>query len=902
MSIVAFDRVSEKYRIKFIREGKVSWEEVWALKDVSFSLEKGEVLGVIGENGSGKTTLLKVIAGMLVADKGEVRVDGKVSALMELGAGFNPEFTGKENIALNARMYGIEGDVLGRQLEKAVAFADIGKFIDAPVRYYSLGMYMRLAFALAVFVDPDVLLIDDVLAVGDEEAQLKCRNKIFELKKQGKTLVVVSHDMNMIRQLCDRVILLKEGSVIREGAPDTVISYYLETVGKKEGVAVMEEGPLRLTFNNGNIVLRSQGKLLAQPHGVYLAFFLPSINAWASSPNLSWQIKERSSQRIVAQGRSAGDAFMLEWHLELENGELKTRAKLQGEGFREPHVDLIFIPQYSRWLTLKEEGGFPHFAQKDQWQNLALKDYPAGLLGIFGDEAEGLPYLLLKKGDPGSRLEVLNTGYGQEGRVVQIFSGPEGVVSFNLKFFMDKENFYQTVEKAKEDLSGEDQARYSIFSGDLRLFVDEKMKTIRLFYAEDEMTGPGGLYSAFCASQKWHHSHEAEWGTKKINEKEMTLDLTFPALGLTQTWRFIFSRKNVLAFEVDGAAEKPLAVSNQDMRLELADIYQTWLTPFEEGSLAIRQGFEDAYPVRWKNNKVSQVVLRADDKSGRPPFSFTNLSQEGESLTNLHKRRQAKSEFVCLNSSRIIPKTEEALAPGRHAYFKGEISCIRDFRLKKDTYGQIIELNQGSLRFVFDNGRGRIFAGPKELTSGLSIYTSLRSARIWLDSSQALWRIDEKKDKKIVVTGYWPYLPVSQKWQIELQDARSIAWSVETEVHEEAVLEIEQANLMLSDGYCDWSVPAGAGPKGKFSDEFTEDYDILPFRFWYGPADALEAGGDGLPRIAFRSFSPGGFLKGLVENTDSLYRARLLQYQKANAGKLKTGKYPLFKGVIEVAL
>ena len=223
MRVVDFKGVWEKYHIKFIQKKNVFWEEVWALEDINFRVDKGKVLGIIGENGAGKTTRLKLIAGKLVSDRGEVYVQGKVSALMELGAGFNPEFTGRENIILNARMYGLGEEMLEQQMGEIIRFAGLGKFIDAPIKYYSQGMYMRLAFALAIYVEPDILLIDDILAVGDEEAQQRCIKKIFQLKQAGKTIVVVSHDMNRIGKLCDQVILLDRGKIVQKGSPEEVI-------------------------------------------------------------------------------------------------------------------------------------------------------------------------------------------------------------------------------------------------------------------------------------------------------------------------------------------------------------------------------------------------------------------------------------------------------------------------------------------------------------------------------------------------------------------------------------------------------------------------------------------------------------------------------------------------------
>ena len=280
MKVVEFRDVWEKYRIKFIQDERVSWEEFWALQDIAFTVNQGEVLGVIGENGAGKTTLLKLIAGMLAPDRGKIYVQGKVSALMELGAGFNQEFTGRENIILNARMYGLDEGLLKQRMDIITEFAGLGKFMDAPVKYYSQGMFMRLAFALAIYVEPDILLIDDILSVGDEEAQQKCIRKIFQLKQAGKTIVVVSHNMNMIERLCNQVIHLGKGRIIHSGPPREVISRYQEMVGDKKGIVVLEGKNLRVVFNNGRIIISYNGATLTEKEGGSISYFNPGLNAW----------------------------------------------------------------------------------------------------------------------------------------------------------------------------------------------------------------------------------------------------------------------------------------------------------------------------------------------------------------------------------------------------------------------------------------------------------------------------------------------------------------------------------------------------------------------------------------------------------------------------------------------
>ncbi len=198
----------------------------YALKDVSFHVEKGECFGIIGRNGSGKSTLLKIIAGVITPTSGEIRVGGRVSALLELGAGFNPEMTGIENIYLNATILGYKKEEIDRKLNEIIEFADIGNFIYQPVKMYSSGMFARLAFAVAINVEPDVLIVDEVLSVGDAAFQRKCFAKMEELKKRGITILFVSHDERTIVEFCNRVLFLHQGKKVIEGDPKMVVSLY----------------------------------------------------------------------------------------------------------------------------------------------------------------------------------------------------------------------------------------------------------------------------------------------------------------------------------------------------------------------------------------------------------------------------------------------------------------------------------------------------------------------------------------------------------------------------------------------------------------------------------------------------------------------------------------------------
>lgn len=205
---------------------KVPVREHYALRDVNFQVERGETVGIIGTNGSGKSTILKIITGVLNPTAGEVKVDGRISALLELGAGFNMEYTGIENVYLNGTMMGFSKEEVDARLQDILDFADIGDFVYQPVKSYSSGMFVRLAFAVAINIDPEILIVDEALSVGDVFFQAKCYRKFEEFKKMGKTILFVSHDLSSVSRYCDRVILLNKGVKLEEGSPKQMVDMY----------------------------------------------------------------------------------------------------------------------------------------------------------------------------------------------------------------------------------------------------------------------------------------------------------------------------------------------------------------------------------------------------------------------------------------------------------------------------------------------------------------------------------------------------------------------------------------------------------------------------------------------------------------------------------------------------
>ena len=282
-AVIELNNVSKRYRLRrgwhvksirdeferlarrLVRRGPPSQDDFWALKNVTFSLEKGEVLGLVGRNGAGKSTLLKILSQVTVPTVGSFVARGRLGALIEIGAGFHPELSGRENVFLNGSIMGMSRREVQEKFERIVAFAEIERFIDTPIKHYSSGQQMRLGFSVAAHVDPDILLIDEILAVGDASFQAKCLNKLAELKEDDKTIILVSHNLSNITEHAKRVVWLDDGSVRMIGEPNEVVDAYLEHV-TSDGVGDVKSTEVNLDPDRdlaiGEVVVRNQEEVV----------------------------------------------------------------------------------------------------------------------------------------------------------------------------------------------------------------------------------------------------------------------------------------------------------------------------------------------------------------------------------------------------------------------------------------------------------------------------------------------------------------------------------------------------------------------------------------------------------------------------------------------------------------
>lgn len=903
--MIKIDNLWERYRVKFIKDGAVFWEEIEALQGVNFNVSPGEVVGIIGENGAGKTTLLRLIAGMLLPDKGDVQVNGRVSALMELGAGFNPEFTGRENILINGRVYGLSENELKEITERIIEFAGLGKFIDAPIKYYSQGMYMRLAFSLAIYVDPDILLIDDILSVGDEEAQQKCVKKVFELKKAGKTIILVSHNLKMVNELCDRVVLLEKGKVILEGLPEEVLSRYLNTVGKKEGIAVLTRDNLRAVFNNGRITFFYDGINVNKGEGFYVSYLLPASGIKVSSFNFDWQINNLSEDEIRAEARTSAGVITQIWNIKIHKNELLWSVTIKDSPVKDPHIDVLLEHKYVQWKGLERNGKFPLFAHKINWQEIDAGNEDK-IVGIIPnkDENDNMPFLVFEKQNQEGEFKLFNAGYQQEARVVQLLL-PENNFSAGLKFFSSAGEFENYLKKKADVFKNKDKEYVKseesciAGAGDFRFHADIKNKSLRVYFKDKELTANKGLHGAVYTGDRIHcNSFEADWRVNKVSGNQLELVLHYERVPLSQFWRFVCENDQI-SVSIENDVRDEFLLIGQFVRMEIANSYGKWITPYEEGVFSANEYIESVAPIRLKDCKVSNISLLPKCE-GYPRLSFNSGSWGNKQILSMHMYKCQKSEYSSFNFNRVSSMAERTQSPGRYKVFEGEIVVNRKVEPVGESFQPAaIVLADEDPRFVFDQGRVKICSGKRELTSGLGVYTSARCSGIWFDSYQALWDVIERSENRIVAIGSWPYIPISQTWHMDLIDKGVFQWIVEMEMYENIRLELEQASIMLSSEYEIWEAK-GHG-RGEFLDEFTQDYDILPFRLSYSKADTIEVkdAREILPVISFKS--SGSSFRAIVENSDYFYKARLMQFQKSNVFKNGQRKYRYFQGVIKIA-
>lgn len=650
---------------------------ITALKDISFTVEPGEALGLIGANGSGKSTLLKIVSGVTLPTTGNVVVRGRVASLLELGAGFHPMLTGRENVYLNAGLLGVRHADVDREFDNIVAFSGLESFIDNPVDTYSSGMFVRLGFAVAVHTNPDIFLVDEVLSVGDEAFQRKCRARIDELKRQGKTFIFVSHDLGMVNAICDRVVLLQGGEMIARRTPSETIDYYLRQVGKTQDIHRLQDGPLEVILNNGRICLFYEQRECSAAQGFQV--HLESMGAWHESVAGDWNIVERSAAHAVVRIRMARLPVVQIWRLRLEGGALRWDIALECERafpLDDVEANLFFPPTFAQWVYGDMTGHFPDVLPADHvWTAVAppnLQCKQAAALPAEGRDTP-IPVVRFEPKIPSLRMQWLNADYGCGCRVLQM--GARIPMGDTLREKGVHELMTLVIQvlpvSEKEALAATREAERTLTSGDLAAAFHQG--TLSLAWRGEPITKPFHVSTGIILGNLLTESQNLLWGPVERVGDRLNVDGESRHQPFRQHWE-LEAVSNGVALNVWFDALEPLDVQEFRVSAHLRPDYDEWQTDTESGRFppldpalverrAANRDFAPGKHVRALSPSLPSVTLESTNET--VPFRMAALNSRYE-----HQSR-------VLLAFRVPEDGPFHLEPGRHLLFSGVVRTER---------------------------------------------------------------------------------------------------------------------------------------------------------------------------------------------------------------------------------
>jgi ABC-type polysaccharide/polyol phosphate transport system ATPase subunit len=425
--------VSKTFRLRKGRRTMV--EDLWrlatgdlgythreVLSDLTFDVYRGECFGIVGPNGSGKSTLLRILAGVTRPTSGAVRFRGQVSSLLELGAGFHSELSGRENIYLGAALYGLTHEQIRAAEQEIIAFSELGEFIDQPIFTYSSGMLVRLGFSVALAVRPEILVLDEVLAVGDESFRQKSFRAINEVRQSGKTVVLVSHDLHQVVAFCDRAMFLSRGRSVLIGDAESAVRFYLNTTQGGGGTEYVERGALSVALDHGRTLVFFRGKSVTKNCGIYASMLTAS--GWLDALDGTWQTKRLDDATLESTRVFDTLAMTLRWTVRVRSEteiEVELHAQLEKPVTVERHhASVLLDPAFVRWSTADACGEFPPIdVATHDWVHLNSVPLHSDWIGASADQALPEVRFAVTREAEASSPTVLNTDFRQNCRVLQ---------------------------------------------------------------------------------------------------------------------------------------------------------------------------------------------------------------------------------------------------------------------------------------------------------------------------------------------------------------------------------------------------------------------------------------------------------------------------------------------------
>jgi len=926
MSVLSIRNLGKKYRLR--REARMITKEVllrmlgrprqqefWALKDIDLEVERGESLGIIGPNGSGKSTLLKIIAGVTSATEGDIYVEGRISSLLELGAGFHPYLTGRENVYLNGAILGISREEIDRNFDKILEFAGIDRFIDTPVKDYSSGMYVRLAFSVAIHSDPDIFLVDEVLSVGDEEFQRRCRAKIRELRDSGKTIVFVSHDLNIVNELCDRVILLQGGKIVQKGSPEDTVDFYLQSVGLPEGMAFLRAGSLELIFNNGRIALFNKERMLTMANGGYTS--IESRGRWHDSTTAHWNIDSCSENELVATGTLTRIPVTQRWRIRLESPSLITwDVEMEGKASAEisrRHVSMMLSREYRRWLTEYEEAEFPNIEFDDaNWTPLCPEDERIDAVALMADseKARTSPiHFEVVERVPWSVLQVSNSDYALNLRILSIMEvrphDQKALPPGRQLFMSARIGVEESPELVRKRFKGVGRPQIvTLQKGDLKL-VFEKGR-FRLFWQDKEITKGYAGYSSILQGGLWSDSLTARWRVESCSATEMVATGVFKRVSISETWRVSLETPSTVRWDVEMDVQGTVDAPKRQVSLILPTDYTRWFTEETAGTFPPIHPEETEWIHLAERDEDVRIMgaVAEQDTPDRPSVLF-----QVEKLAPRVALHVINSSYVfnsrALQVLELRPDDEERLPSGKELFVSarihvGEPRELTRKRLKEAHSDRMVE--KGDLAVVLHKGRLRLFRKDEEITKGLCGFASIRSGDLWDEPARRGWRVERVSGVELRAIGAMPRLPARQVWIVRLLEDGTIDWKIQLDVTRTFEMHEMDVGIMLGTEYDRWTTSHETGAFPPIAPE-TDGWTHLTKLFessGFVEAGSGEGLGHGLPAVRLVFGEP---TVASAVNTGGQDMARVVRGLKTYAkgsGVLEPGHHEVFSGIIAV--
>jgi ABC-type polysaccharide/polyol phosphate transport system ATPase subunit len=681
MPIIELDSVTKRFRVKrggrvFLGRGGLAdlvrgkaREQFTALENISFNVEAGESLGIIGANGSGKSTLLKIIGGVTAPTEGNVHVRGRVASLLELGAGFHPMLTGRENVYLNAGILGMRHRQVDAVFDQIVEFSGIGKFIDFPVDTYSSGMYVRIGFAVAAFTNPDVFLIDEVLSVGDESFQRRCRRRIGELMDQGKTIVFVSHDLGIVNTLCERVVLLSQGKMILRDSTSKAISFYLRQMGAEATLHTMSAGDLEAIKCEGRISLFYDQEEVTPASGLQFQVF--HLGHWHNASDADWEITNRSETGCTARGHMAKLNATFVWNLSIEDGEFVWRMTIDCERPMDSatlEANFFYPTTYTQWTYDDANGRFQELRPEDtNWLAATSPELLCESAAVLPEADSKAPAVVMSFDTSRAHIRGswLNTDYMTGCRVLRVEEhakfapGEHELFTVRIRPGADR--------AALESRLGAKSQRQTLVSGDLTCRFDRGR--IRLSYKGTQVTSVVHVYASMFIRNLWHDSMNLRWDSFERTEDLLRFEGASRRAPLRMIWE-LQPDDDGLALTIRLVVEETIDIQEYHTSVGLKEAYNEWKTPHESGAFPafttdmndwehLNDDYTEGSYAEAASDQLPTVRIEVEEGIATPRMTALNTS---------HRERGRVLQALFAPDHGAFH-----LDPGEYVYFRGRV-------------------------------------------------------------------------------------------------------------------------------------------------------------------------------------------------------------------------------------